>query len=262
MARKKRSLLPSVTEHDITIQPERLRRTPNGWAWKCAYCGQFASSETVKGKVVCRMHGGVTARQRDPEARLHAREAGTPLSRPPGRPIVHGRASRHERRRVEDIVADYRARRVNADCTDEDMFYLRAYQQERMDAQPSLSRLAESADRLSDRFQGEVREAADLPALQNLMKETRRLIRQVCRAQEEIEKGHARLIRMAKIRADTRVKNHAAQQLEVFTVMVKRLVVVLEEQLSPADYQALQARIARDLEEVSEGMVDGRMPMN
>lgn len=261
MARKKRSLLPPVTDHDITTQAERLRRTAYGWAWKCAYCGQFASSETVKGKFVCRRHGGVTARQRDPEARLQAREAGAPLSRPPGRPIQHGHASRHGRLRIDEIVADYRARQVDADCTDDNMLYLRAYQQERMEVQPSLRRAAEAANQLKERLQNEGVEAADLRDLQNLVKETRLLIQRVSRAQETIENGHARIIRMAKIRAETKVKNSAARQLEVFTVMVKRLVVVLEEQLSPADYQALQARIARDLEEVSEGMVDGRAPL-
>lgn len=261
MARKKRSLLPPVTEHDISTQAERLRRTPNGWAWKCAYCGQFASSETVKGKFVCRMHGGVTARQRDPEAQLQAREAGKPLSRPSGRPIQHGRASRHARVRVEDIVADYRARRVDADCTDEDMLYLRAYQQERMDVQPSLSQAAEAAERLGERLQSEVGELHRLTELHKVLRETRLLIQRVLRAQNDLENGHARIIHMAKIRADTRAKNRAAHQLDVFTVMVDRLFVVLREQLSPADYEALQARMARDLAEVSEGMVDGRAPM-
>lgn len=259
MARKKRSQLPNITEHDIATFPERMRRTAHGWAWKCAYCGQFACSETQSGRFVCRSHGGVTARQRSPEARQAALEKGKTLLYPPGRPLQSGLYSRKPGVRLDDLVAQYRAAQVNLDCTDEDMLYLRAYQQERMERRPQWKALTEALEgaqvALHSSAGGSSVEAAK--TLSACLRETRLLLQQVRRATLEIEKGHARLIQLSKVRADTRVKNHAAQQVEVFTLMVERLAVVLREQLTPTDFAALQARMARELAELPVGLADG-----
>lgn len=126
MARKNRSLLPKVTAEDLVQRSWQLRRTAHGWAWKCAYCGQFASSETLEGKYVCRSHGGVTARQRDPVAHDAARQKGQRVPRPPGRPLQSGIYSRRARVRVDELVEAYRSRQLDIDCTDEDLLYFRA----------------------------------------------------------------------------------------------------------------------------------------
>lgn len=123
MARKKRFLLSPDNEYDLTNSPERVSCNAHSWVGKCASCGQFASSETVKGKGVGRRHRGVTARQR---TRLQTQEAGELL------PIQHGHASHYARSRVEESVADYRSRHGNVDWTDEDLLHLRACQQERL----------------------------------------------------------------------------------------------------------------------------------
>jgi hypothetical protein len=95
MARKKRSSLPSVTEMDLRLSPDQVRRTPHGgWAWKCAYCARYARDRSVAGKFLCRCRGGSTPRQRDPLlSYLHLQQTGQKL-RTPGRPLVHGRYAR------------------------------------------------------------------------------------------------------------------------------------------------------------------------
>ena len=117
MARKKRSLLPSVTEKDRRKSPENIRATPNGgWAWKCHYCGRDACDRSVKGIFLCRCHGGSTPRQRDPVQRqLHQEKTGQKL-RTPGRPLMHGRYSRFPKVKVADILAEYYARKVESDA--------------------------------------------------------------------------------------------------------------------------------------------------
>ncbi len=83
------------------------------------------------------------------------------------------------------------------------------------------------------------------------------LLKQTSTFTAQLEKRHSNVIKMSKIRADTRVKNHAGQQADAFMVMLKRLTVILEEQLSPGDFAAFQKRIAKDLKDIPTGMVDG-----
>lgn len=110
MARKKRSQLPQVPARLRARGGSSVRRTPNGgWAWTCHYCGQYASSETLAGRYVCRRHGGVTPRQRDPYLRELAFEATGRRPRPPGRPIVHGLRSRGPTVRVIEYLRSRRA---------------------------------------------------------------------------------------------------------------------------------------------------------
>ncbi len=55
---------------------------------------------------------------------------------------------------------------------------------------------------------------------------------------------------LAQKRADTRLKNKAGEQLEVFTMMLGRLMLILSEALPPEDFLGLQKRMARDLSEL------------
>lgn len=265
MARKQRSILPLVTNADLQTRSHDVRRTAHGWAWKCAYCGQFASSETQAGKYVCRAHGGVTARQRSPEAQLTAKENGQPIPRPPGRPLRSGFYSRRACVRVDELVEQYRQMQIKLDCTDADMLYLRAYQQERMDQRPQWLVVGEALRRLQKHLEGDLddtsQEASDVSKKQldsaSMLRESRLLLRQVSLAIQQIERGHERLIKLSKVRAETRLKNRAAEQAEAFTLMVERLMVVLRTQLSSEDFAALQTRIERDLADVPGGLVDG-----
>lgn len=259
MARKKRSTLPNITQQDLLEQNERLRRTAHGWAWKCAYCGQFASSETLEGKYVCRSHGGVTAKQRDPVVQDAARQMGQRVPRPPGRPLHSGFYSKRAKVRVDELVEAYRSRQLDIDCTDEDLLYLRAYLGELKEQRPSLHLLEEPVQDLLKALEGHVSCQLEPDQLQQHheifagIRETRLLLRQLLGYTAQLEKRHARIIRLCRVRAETRVKNRAADQLDVFAVMVQRLMAVLEEQLQPAEFEALQCRIAHDLAELPGG---------
>lgn len=112
MARTKRSRLPSVRSWDVKATPEQVRRTPNGgWAWKCAYCGRYASDRSVAGKFICRCHGGSTPRQRDPLlSYVHTQQTGRKLQTP-GRPLIHGRYARLPSIPIAEILTDYRLSR-------------------------------------------------------------------------------------------------------------------------------------------------------
>ena len=261
MARQQRSTLPKITVSDIDQHQDMLRRTATGWAWKCAYCGQFASSETLTGKYVCRSHGGVTPRQRSPESRDTARQAGERVPQPPGRPLKSGLYSRRAKVRVDEIVADYQARQIDADNTDEDMLYLRAYLQALREEQPSVEQLATPLLRLKVQFEEQA--TADLK-LGNSSRETANLLRQVERVLQDVtgytgqlEKRHERLIKLSKVRAETRLKDHAAKQVEAFAMMVDRFQMILQEQLSAEDFAALQQRITRDLALMPAAVLDG-----
>jgi hypothetical protein len=267
MARKSRTLLPRVTEADTEQRPQDVRRTAHGWAWTCAYCGQFASSQALSGKYVCRSHGGVTARQRSPEAQADARRKRHPVPRPPGRPIQSGYYSRRPNVRVDDLVAQYRELKLDLDCTDEDMLYLRAYLQEWKEQRPSLVGLAQPVQRLqqllesceADSPQDALAWATQHPEAAASMREARLLLCQLKVAFARIEDGHARLIKLSKVRAETRLKNQAAQQVGIFVMLLDRFALILEEQLSPEDLAAFQKRIAKELSEVPGGLVESKL---
>lgn len=259
MARKRRSLLPPVTASDVEQCPGDVRRTAYGWAWKCAHCGQFACSETQAGLYVCRSHGGVTARQRCPETRLLAEQRGQPVSRPSGRPLKSGLYSRKPSVRLNELVAQFRQAQVDLDCTDEDMLYLRAYQQQRTEQHPQFIELTTSLEELQVKLEAyeETLPSASVYGLASSLREMRLLLRHVRLATREVVDGHERLILLSKVRAETRVKNHAARQVDVFTLLLQRLMEVLREQLSPADLAALQMRVAKELDALPAGLVDG-----
>ena len=123
----KRSTLPPVTPQDTETNPERLRLTPNGGhAWKCHYCSAYASSETQEGRYVCRRHGGVTPKQREPQIPVQNVESGA-VARPPGRPLTSGAHSRSPRLTVNELVQEYEEQLGDADATDEHMIYLRGH---------------------------------------------------------------------------------------------------------------------------------------
>lgn len=273
MPKAKRTTLPPVTPTDILEHPERVRRTSNGWAWRCHYCGKFASSETLQGKYVCRDHGGSTPAQRDPAARVRAKQQGQPAARPPGRPMNTGVYSKSPAVRVDALVADYQARQLNADCTEEDMLYLRAHLEELRSVLPDLEVLRAPLQDLRYRLEELLTEAvstqegATVEGVLELLghgKEWGAFTRTVLHSLQEIQKfrkdienQHTRLIHLSKVRADTRLKNAAAEQLEVFDLMVRRFMVVLQEQLTPQQFEALQKRIARDLSELPQRALEG-----
>lgn len=253
MARKKRSSLPPVTEADLRHFPDRIRPTPRGagWAWKCAHCQQFASSETLSGQYVCRSHGGTTPRQRDPLARQVAKENGRPVPTPPGRPPKTGRWSKRDLLRVDEIFEDYKARKLNPDATDDDMLYLRAM----LECQRRDLAAFEEIEGLVVKLREHLQQAVPLDqeeaqSLRHVLSETQAVLTKRMTLSKRVEKGHERLIKLAKVRADTRLRNRAAEQVGVFMVLVQRMQVIFEETLTPEAHAALQARFARELQDV------------
>lgn len=275
MARKRVAPFDPPTAEDFeALGPERVRRGPRGgFLWLCESegCKQPASHLTVKGKKVCRSCGGSTAAQRDPMAHAEALAAGQEPPRPPGRPVVHGFYAVVPGVRVDEIVQRYRDEGLDPDATDDDMLYLRAYLDDLKTLRPDSMVVAElllyaittlnnfkramtdernaqtgkamSVDQVL-RVMGLADDlAGNLDKLRETLKETRSVT-------AGLEERHSNLIGLAKVRAETRLKNSAAQQLDAFTVMVERLQVILAETL-PSNYaEALQVRFARELAEL------------
>ena len=107
MPRTKRSRLPRVTPQDLEQCPHDIRSTPNGgWAWVCFYCNRYACDRSVKGRYLCRCHGGSTPRQRCGFERVRRREALQPPRLPPGRPVEHGLYARVPAVKVSDLFAE------------------------------------------------------------------------------------------------------------------------------------------------------------
>lgn len=233
---------------DLLHSANRLRRTPTGWAWKCHYCGQFASSETLGRKFVCRSHGGNTPRQRDPVAQQVARENCRPVPKPPGRPPRTGRWSRQQLLQVDEIFADYKARRLDPDDTDEDMLYLRAELEQRKREMKELGETFHLLAAINKQLRVVGQSSMNLPEVQNLTQEINMLLAKRVPLSRRIEKGHERLIKLAKVRAETRLRNRAAHQVGQFMLMVERLSDLLEETLPPDVYAALQVRLAKEFE--------------
>ncbi|MHA0048629.1 hypothetical protein [Deinococcus sp. PEB2-67] len=279
MARPKRTTLPPVTPEDIVQRPERLRRTANGWAWKCEDCGKFASSESKAGRYLCRDHGGTTPAQRDPVARVKAVEAGKKPPRPPGRPVEHGLYSKSPGVRVDQVVQDYQARGIDPDATEEDMLYLRAHLDVLKEHAPDVEAVVDQVrglgaaceallrvtlsdgDAWFDRgasFRGRpdmtVQDALliieELKAFDMRVQHLTKLIGELKLFTSGLEARHTNLIKLAKERADTRLKNKAAKELDVFTMMSKRLLVLLEEVLPRDIFLALRKRYALDFAEI------------
>lgn len=274
MGKDKRTNLPPVTADDVERMPERVRRTANGWAWKCAYCGQFASSETQAGKYVCSRHGGVTEKQRDPVERQRAVDRGEPPPRPPGRPMKTMFYSKAERVRVDEIVEEYRAQGFDPDFNDDNMLYLHAYVEDLKRHSPDINEVMDALtgllpgieEWLQQRAQNEgarlsVNQVLDqLGDLQNLLQQVRaaeRLYSALDKFIKDMEKRHQRIVVLGKTRAETRLKNAAASQLDLFSKFMENLSVILNEQL-PSEYmEPLQKRFEKELSEVPINILDG-----
>ena len=78
----------------------------------------------------------------------------------------------------------------------------------------------------------------------------RRTIREFDQYSVDIEKSHHNVIRMAKIRAETRAIQQKEAECTVFADLLRKFMIILEEQLPPEYYAALQRRINRDLDDL------------
>lgn len=77
---------------------------------------------------------------------------------------------------------------------------------------------------------------------------TAKLWRDLSSFEREIKNDHERLIRIAKVRTETRKVNTAACQLNAFSLLLSNFMTVLSEMLPPDFYRALQVRIKKDFE--------------
>jgi hypothetical protein len=267
MPRKKRSTLPAVTQADIGTKRDQVQELPNGgWAWKCAYCNRLASSETAQGRYVCKAHGGRTEKQASPVERAKAVQEARPVIRPPGRPPVHGLYSKKPQIRVDGIVLDYQARQVDPDATDEDMLYLRAHLEVLKENAPDVSQaMAALQDLIGElvtlREDGWIdQENISVEALMEMTGRLGRfdgyvtrasgLVKQLSMWTVGIEGRHERLIKLAKDRADTRLKNKAAKELDLFSMMANRFLILLSETLPVEIFRSLHKRVELDLSEI------------
>lgn len=258
--------LPPITHDDVRDRPDELRLTANGsHAWKCGLCGMYASSVTAKG-LRCYRHGGTSKNTKKPLTAVKAEAEGKPAPRAPGRPLKTGWYSKDEMVNVHELVQEYRARGIDPDSTDEDILHLRARLQNLQGLEPTASQIADLlSTTLADVevWRDEAVEDADGRTVEDVLGTLNRLnnlnaiVGNLTRAYNQfksladgIEARHSNLVVLAQRRADTRLKNKAAEQLDVFTLMLSRLMLVLSEHLPPADFLALQKRMARDLDEL------------
>ena len=238
-----------------------------GFLWVCETpgCRQAASHLTVAGVKRCKNCGGSTARQRN----LHADAGASRPRRTRGRPVKHGFYAVVPSLRIDVLVERYRAELLDPDETDTDMLYLRAYLEELRTLSPSTEELQElwatwyQALRL---FLEETRRAgvtqpesgpwsvdqileqgARLDVLVTVLAPGILLLKEWMRVSADLEAGHTRLIRRAKVRVQTRARQSVAAQLAVFTEMVARLIPIQAEILPTSYAQALQARYAKEL---------------
>lgn len=283
MARKRVAPFdPPTAEEAQTLGPDRVRPGPRGgFVWLCEVegCRQPASYLAVSsGRKVCRSHGGATAKQQDPVAHAEAVAKGEPPPRPPGRPVQHGFYTIVPGVKVDELVARYREEGLDPDGTDDDMLYLRAYLDElklmRPDAQEAATALKEgltlmrgflryltdevkpmSGKQMSVREVFEV--AQQLEQFTGNLDALRELMKVLLTLTAGLEERHANLITLAKVRAETRLKNSAAGQLDAFSIMLERFDTILSETL-PSNYKdALQTRFAKELNELPTRAVKG-----
>ena len=258
--------LPPVTEHDVAEHPGAVRQMPKGgYVWCCSLCRQVASSSTPKGPR-CYQHGGTRKRARDRLKSSQAKEAGKTLN-PPGRPYTNGWYSRGEQVEVDELVERYRTAQLDPDATDEDMLHLRARLNRLYQTGPSAleveTQLKTTLAEL-ERLNGErVRRKAEPRTVENVLSELEaltvwadvaaeagRLFEQFLKHDDAIQKRHIQLVKLAQTRATTRVKTSTGEQLEVFTLLLERLLLVLESELDPDTFSAIQKRVQTELSEV------------
>ncbi len=277
MARKRNSNFEPPTEADFTkYGPDRVRPGPRGgYLWLCEIDGcKVAASHLAasSGRKVCHRHGGSTAKQRDPVAHAEAVLAGEKPPMPPGRPIKNGGFySIIPGHKVDELVQQYIESQMDPDATDHDMYYLRAYLDELKSMRPDgmeaaeLLKAALEEIRVFNRSKSdEVGPLSGKPLtvsqilsmeglLDNLVANTEQLrgtLKSLLQLTGAMEERHERLVMLSKVRSETRLKNAAGQQMQAFTVMVDRLMQILTEMLPSDRMEALQTRLARELEEL------------
>lgn len=275
MARKRVAPFDPPTAADFEkLGDTRVRVGPKGgfmWLCECENCSRVASGLTASGKKVCSRHGGSTANQRSPEAHAKAIAEGRDPPRRPGRPVQHGFYSVVDGYKVDQLVEEYRANRLDPDATDDDMLYLRAYLDElkvmRPDGQEVANMLHEAVPLVAAFLREKTDEHSDFSGRQLSVQEVlsqlqmldsfnaslaqlRETLKLMLALTTGVEERHERLVMLAKVRAETRLKNAAARQLDVFMVMVERLKVINQETL-PSNYaEVLNLRYAKELNEV------------
>ena len=258
----KRSELPPITPEDIQQAPERVRTTPNGGhAWKCHYCGLFASSATQKGLYVCRRHGGVPSRKRDPLKRATMPLKANKSSRPSGRPIIHGKYSKSELASIDEIVADYAQRHDNILDTQEDLRMLKAYQELLIQTRPNINTVHDALLELSEALEpiAEVFPHITDAALQDLLECVERVYEGYVEFQDTtkgIEVRYERLIKAYFIQATTRVKNFPAEQLMHFQNFLHCLLQVYHRHLAPEDWEVLQHRYLKEFTMIPKRLLE------
>jgi hypothetical protein len=252
----KRSNLPPIISEDLQAQAEHLRPTPNGgYAWKCHYCGEFASSETQKGLYVCRRHGGATSRQRKKG------------SRPPGRPITSGKHSRSKMLRVDEIVEEFRQKLIDVDATDEDLLYLRGHLARAIGERPNEEDVAVSLEELEqasfelhealNRVDTSSRESllralAEVRLYRKVLKRVTNYYQRFMRMTGEIEQRYARFIKLARLRSTINHKNAPAEQLSFFAATVRLCLQVLANHLTPEWLALVRARVEKEFAELPD----------
>ena len=221
-----------------------------------------------KGLYVCRSHGGNTLAQRDPVLHVKAVLENKPTPKPPGGRIKSGLYSTVDKIRVDELVAQYRVSGLDPDKTEDNMLYLHAYIEDVKRAQPDVDRAAESLKEMDEwlnafrnsHLKGEgggmtvaraLEEMGELESLKELMQSVSQTYLELMRFTKDMETRHRSLINMAKVRSETRLKNAAAGQLDVFTLMSQNFMTILSEQLPTEVYEALQQRMKRDMSEIS-----------
>lgn len=273
MTKKRVAPFDPPTAADLTATPDQVLKAPKGGLmWKCAYCGRPASSESVKGLKICRAHGGSTAAQRDPVARRDAAAKGETVKSTPGRPIEHGMYTRVPGRRVDEIVADYQAREVDPDQTDENMLYLHANIEVLQSRAPAIDGLDLPIARLLEGLtvfgqavvpaegvsvEEVLKMTEQTPVFTGLLRDLTAALKQLRGYNADLQSQHARVITLAKVRAETRVRDSAGEQLEVFALLLGRTMKIIREQLGSQDMAALQKRLDRELQEVPARLLEG-----
>lgn len=258
MARPRRTTLPPVTSQDIEQRPEMLRKTPHGgWAWKCQHCGRYASSRLRSGRLVCHEHGG-TRQARALQRFIDELEAERTKAGFYGQGDGEDRATT-----VERLVAEYKAQGLDPDDTEEDLLYLRAYLAELKTLLPLVEKLEAQLAPILEGYDallalvpadGDGHSIAQLMQVLPALREIGTTFRAAARLQQRLERfgaslerRHVRLIRLVKLRKETELKQRAVADPIYFKAQLVRLKLILERELPPPAYLALQKRFEKDL---------------
>lgn len=291
MTVRKNDLWEPPTKEDLErLGDDLVRRVgkTKAYAWCCEVpgCRNFASGMSKKGRKICSRHGGSTYNKRNKaavqKAADKAKKEGKPIPkkyRPAaGRPVKTGFYSA-DTAKVDEIVRAYREANLDPDATDDDMYYLRAYLDELKNAREPITELLKRLEdvqgateallsiELENRdgmtYEEALEETGALRAYMNgVVKPTQVLVRSLTKLIDSVETRHARLIGLAKTRADTRLKNSAARQLDVFLLMLKRLSLIMEETLPSHHKAAMEARFSKDFAEIPRALLESNQQLD